>query len=92
MPGRWPATSWSGAAGSRRRPVKRRGPVVKTAGGNIIQNPFLAVANKCVAQMGQIESEFGLTPSSRSRIRIAPPAETRDPFEDYLNRGQSART
>lgn len=67
--------------------VKRRGPVVKTAGGNIIQNPFLAVANKCLAQMGQIESEFGLTPSSRTRIRMAAPAESRDPFEDFLSRG-----
>ena len=70
--------------------VKRRGPVVKTVGGNIIQNPFLAVANKCLAQMGQIESEFGLTPSSRTRIRMAAPAETRDPFEDFLNRGSTA--
>ncbi|ATQ55043.1 phage terminase small subunit P27 family [Paracoccus yeei] len=70
--------------------VKRRGPVVKTVGGNIIQNPFLAVANKCLAQMGQIESEFGLTPSSRSRIRTAAPAETSDPFEEFLNRGSRA--
>jgi len=71
--------------------VARRGPVVKTSNDNIIQNPFLAVANKCLAQMGQIESEFGLTPSSRTRIRMAEPAETRDPFEDYLNRGQSGK-
>jgi len=71
--------------------VKRRGSVVKTVAGNIIQNPFLAVANKCLAQMGQIESEFGLTPSSRTRVRMAEPAETRDPFEDYLNRGQSGK-
>lgn len=70
--------------------VKRRGPVVKTVGGNIIQNPFLAVANKCLAQMGQIESEFGLTPSSRTRVRMAEPTDTRDPFEDYLNRGSTA--
>ena len=70
--------------------VKRRGPVVKTSNDNIIQNPFLAVANKCLAQMGQIESEFGMTPSSRSRIRMAEPTDTRDPSEDYLNRGSSA--
>jgi P27 family predicted phage terminase small subunit len=70
--------------------VKRRGPVVKTSNDNIIQNPFLAVANKCLAQMAQIESEFGLTPSSRSRIRMAEPAETTDPFEDYLSRGRKA--
>jgi|YelNatPaOPRAMG01_1025707.scaffolds.fasta_scaffold40066_4 P27 family predicted phage terminase small subunit len=55
--------------------IKRRGPVVKTEGGNIIQNPFLAVANKCLLQMAQLESEFGLTPSSRSRIRMAEPAD-----------------
>lgn len=70
--------------------VKRRGPVVKTSNDNIIQNPFLAVANKCLAQMAQIENEFGLTPSSRSRIRIAEPAETADPFEHFLNRGRKA--
>jgi len=67
--------------------VKRRGPVVKTSNDNIIQNPFLAVANKCLAQMHQIESEFGLTPSSRSRIRMAEPADKADPFEDFLTRG-----
>lgn len=70
--------------------IKRRGPVVKTEGGNIIQNPFLAVANKCLLQMAQLESEFGLTPSSRSRIRMAEPAETVDPFEEFLNRGKGA--
>jgi len=68
--------------------VKRRGHVVKTSNDNIIQNPFLAVANKCLAQMHQIEAEFGLTPSSRSRIRVAEPAETADPFEDFLSRGR----
>ena len=68
--------------------IKKRGPVVKTTGDNIIQNPFLAVANKCLLQMAQIESEFGLTPSSRSRIRMEVPSDTIDPFEEYLNRGK----
>jgi P27 family predicted phage terminase small subunit len=70
--------------------VKRRGPIVKTEGGNIIQNPFLSVANKCLLQMAQLESEFGLTPSSRSRIRAIAPADAGDPFEEYLNRGKDA--
>jgi P27 family predicted phage terminase small subunit len=68
--------------------IKKRGPVVKTTGENIIQNPFLAVANKCMVQMAQIESEFGLTPSSRSRIRMEEPTGDVDPFEEYLNRGK----
>jgi P27 family predicted phage terminase small subunit len=67
--------------------VARRGAVVKTAAGNIVQNPFLAVANKCLLQLAQIEPEFGMTPSSRTRIRAAPASETKDPFEDYLKRG-----
>jgi P27 family predicted phage terminase small subunit len=68
--------------------IKRRGPIVKTTGENIIQNPFLAVANKCMMQMAQIESEFGLTPSSRSRIRMEQQSDTVDPFEEFLNRGK----
>jgi P27 family predicted phage terminase small subunit len=70
--------------------VGRRGPVVKTEAGNAIQNPFLSIANKCLLQMAQIESEFGLTPSSRSRIRAVPPADIADPFERYLNNDRTA--
>ena len=66
--------------------ITKRGPVVKTAGGNIIQNPFLPIANKCLLQMAQIESEFGLTPSSRSRVRTAEQPGEADPFEEFLNR------
>src|SRR5690606_27167616 len=70
--------------------VKRRGPVVKTSNDNIIQNPFLAVANKCLAQMAKIGSDSRLSPSSRSLIRMTEPAETSDPFEEFLNRGRKA--
>ena len=66
------------------------GDVVKTDGGHIIQNPFLSIANRCLQQMAQIESEFGLTPSSRSRIRAAVPPGDADPFEEYLNHGRPA--
>jgi P27 family predicted phage terminase small subunit len=70
--------------------VKRRGPIVKTESGNVIQNPYLSVANRCLLQLGQLESEFGLSPSSRSRIRAAVPADGDDPFEAFLNHGRSA--
>jgi P27 family predicted phage terminase small subunit len=68
--------------------IKKRGLVVKTSADFVIQNPFLAVANKCMNQMAQIESEFGLTPSSRSRIRMEEPNDTIDPFEEFLKRGK----
>lgn len=38
--------------------------------GGMYQNPKLHVANKAWEQMRKILSEFGLTPSSRSRMQI----------------------
>ena len=49
--------------------VARLGTIVKTAGGNLIQNPYLAVANRALEQMTRLAGEFGMTPSSRSRVQ-----------------------
>jgi P27 family predicted phage terminase small subunit len=38
-------------------------------GGNYIQNPYLAIANKAMEQMLKLEAEFGMTPSSRMRVK-----------------------
>ncbi len=50
--------------------LTRIGPVVKTKNGNLIQNPYLAVANKSMEQMLLYARELGMTPSSRSRIQL----------------------
>jgi P27 family predicted phage terminase small subunit len=42
-------------------------------GGNWIQNPLLAIANKAFEQMSKLQAEFGMTPSSRTRVSIAKP-------------------
>jgi P27 family predicted phage terminase small subunit len=68
--------------------IKKRGLVVKTSADFVIQNPFLAVANRCMNQMAQIESEFGLTPSARTRIRMEELTGEIDPFEEYLRGGK----
>lgn len=49
--------------------VTKLGTVVKTANGNLIQNPYLAVANRAMEQMTKMAGEFGMTPSSRSRVQ-----------------------
>lgn len=54
--------------------VAKLGPIVKTANGNLIQNPYLAVANRALEQMTKLAAEFGMTPSSRSRVQVAQPA------------------
>jgi P27 family predicted phage terminase small subunit len=43
--------------------------MVRSPSGYPIQNPMLAIANKAQEQCLKILAEFGLTPSSRSRIR-----------------------
>ena len=55
------------------RIVKEKGEVIKTVNGNIIQNPYLSIANRALGQMAKIGSEFGMTPSSRTRIAVKPP-------------------
>jgi P27 family predicted phage terminase small subunit len=64
--------------------IKRKGSIVKTEGGNIIQSPYLAVANRCHRQLAQLEAEFGLTPSSRSRVRASVPSIESDPADKYF--------
>jgi len=44
--------------------------ILKSCKGNLYQNPWLHVANKAWEQMRKILPEFGLTPSSRSRLVI----------------------
>ena len=48
--------------------VSERGEVVKSSNGNIIQNPYLCVANRAMDNMRKFLIEFGMTPASRSRI------------------------
>mgnify|MGYP000913998384 FL=1 len=55
--------------------VAKLGTVVKTSNGNLIQNPYLAVANRAMEYMTKLATEFGMTPSSRSRVQVQAPAD-----------------
>lgn len=46
--------------------------VTETAGGYPIQSPFLAIRNRALETMHRFLIEFGMTPSSRSRITALP--------------------
>lgn len=46
--------------------------VIKMPNGWPAPNPYLPVANKAAAQMVKLLTEFGLTPSSRTRIHAQP--------------------
>jgi P27 family predicted phage terminase small subunit len=63
--------------------IGRYGTMVKSPNGFPMQSPYVAVANKQVDIMVRIAAELGMTPSSRTRIRVGdkPPE---DPFEAFL--------
>lgn len=54
--------------------LKSTGTVIKSkTTGAIYQNPYLAVANRAMKQMRDFLTEFGMTPSSRSRVLSSVP-------------------
>jgi P27 family predicted phage terminase small subunit len=59
--------------------VVKLGAVVKSAHGYPIPSPYLQVANQAYAQLTRMLAEFGMTPSSRSRVSVKKP----DPAEQY---------
>jgi P27 family predicted phage terminase small subunit len=38
--------------------VRDKGEIIKTAGGNIIQNPYLSIANRSLEQLNKLGAEF----------------------------------
>lgn len=56
--------------------LARFGVVLKSPSGFPMQSPYLAIANKAMEQMARLLVEFGMSPSSRSRVEMAPPASS----------------
>jgi P27 family predicted phage terminase small subunit len=59
--------------------------VIERAFGNLVQNPWLQVRNRAMDDMKRFAVEFGMTPSSRSRVVSNAPKEKSE-FEIYLER------
>jgi P27 family predicted phage terminase small subunit len=66
--------------------VVRYGTVIKTKNGNAVQSPYLAIANKGFDQLTKMMSEFGMTPSSRTRVSVADAVSSSDPLEEFFRR------
>lgn len=60
--------------------VKKFGLVIKAPTGFPVQSPYLAIRNKAHEQVCKLLAEFGITPSSRSRVSV-PPAQSDSPWE-----------
>lgn len=56
--------------------------VIKTAGGNFIENPYFSIKKRSAELMHKFMVEFGMTPASRTKIDASPlpAASTDNPF------------
>ena len=62
--------------------LRTHGMVVKAPSGYPIPSPYLSIANKAFEQLRQMMIEFGMTPSSRTRIK-AEPRKTENDFDGF---------
>ena len=68
--------------------VKKFGSIVKSPEkGFPMKSPYLSVADQALDAMHKFMVEFGLTPSSRSRIRVPENPGAIDEFEAFLEAG-----
>ena len=60
------------------------GLMIKTTNGNFIQNPIVGTLNKAANDMIRFSAEFGLTPSSRTRLSVDKKTPDASPASKYL--------
>jgi P27 family predicted phage terminase small subunit len=69
------------------RAISQFGMVIKAKNGYVMQSPYIPIANKAMATMKGLMLEFGMTPSSRSRVSKSDGAlAPSNPLERFLNR------
>jgi P27 family predicted phage terminase small subunit len=70
--GRWVQAERALDAAGKVDPMKTGGLLTTTTNGNIVQSALVGIANTALALMMKAAAEFGMTPSSRSRINVEP--------------------
>lgn len=73
---------WVQAEEEMRKPNFRM--VTTTDNGYPVVSPWMNIAGNALKQMKSYLVEFGMTPSSRSRVTVAAEPEA-DPYEAFLN-------
>ncbi len=67
--------------------ITKHGTIVKTPSGYWQQVPQVSIAQSYLKIMNRFCEQFGLTPSSRSRIVADKPSDANDPMEFMLFQG-----
>ena len=68
--------------------VQKYGTIVKSPNkGFPMKSPYLTVADQALESMRKLMVEFGLTPSSRSRIKVPDNRDATDEFDLFIGAG-----
>jgi len=62
--------------------LRKNGMIIKAPSGYPMLSPYLSIINACLNQMKGFLAEFGMTPASRSRVKVDKPKENSNSFED----------
>ncbi|MCX4146760.1 MULTISPECIES: phage terminase small subunit P27 family [Paraburkholderia] len=65
--------------------IVKLGPVVEGAAGYSVKSPFVTIANTAYEQLTRMLVEFGMTPSSRSRVTATKPDDT-SPYAQFVKK------
>lgn|SRR5262245_8371195 len=65
------------------RQLKTKGLVVEAPSGYLMANPLIAIATKALHGCNRLWPELGLTPSSRSRVKMDGPGVGGDEFSEF---------
>lgn len=55
--------------------IKTEGEVITSDKGNLYQNPWVGIKTSAMDRMLRISAEFGMTPSSRTRLKVEAESE-----------------
>lgn len=65
--------------------IEEDGEVIQSSKGGYYQNPWVSIKNSAMDRMLKISAEFGMTPSSRTRLQVDTPTEE-DEMQAMLTR------
>lgn len=66
--------------------LSKESMVVLSPIGYMMQSPYLSIANKCMEMMKSFLTEFGMTPSSRTRIKTGNTEKRENPMTTFLRK------
>lgn len=68
--------------------IQKHGPLIKAQSGFPMQSPYLQIANKAQGEMRKWLIEFGMTPSSRTRVKPEKSGDKKDPLKEFQKKGK----